>query len=103
MRADCYALSNRDAFWVGVFAGQGEAPECIAEQLGLPLVDVVAALAGYAAPPLPPGYERYNIMLAAKDRTRIAAEAVRRGIEMPDLASMVLQTVARDELFGAVL
>lgn len=95
-------IGNRDQFWIGCLAAQGEAPERIAEQLRLPLAEVVAALAGYASPVLLPGHQRIDVMLSAKDRTRIAAEALRRNIEMPILASTALRILVRDDLFEAV-
>ena len=96
-------MDNLTAFWIGCLAGHLLQPEAIADRLGRPLADVVAAMDGYTVPVVPAGHEVLTILLAAKTRTPMAREAHRRGLYMPDLASLTLATVARDNLFEAVL
>jgi len=96
-------MLNSEAFWTGYYAAQYERPDGIASRLGVSLADVEAVSMGYVRPMVPAGYRLLTVDLAAKHRTRMAAEAKARGIYMPDLASLTLQAVARDNLFAAVL
>lgn len=48
-------------------------------------------------------YVDVPVPLAAKFRTDLAAEARRRGMELPELLQKVAETLCRDGLFGAVL
>ncbi len=43
------------------------------------------------------------VPLAASSRTRIAEEARRRGVEMPELMAQVMMTMCRDGLYSAIL
>lgn len=43
------------------------------------------------------------VPLAAKFRTDLAAEAKRRGLDLPGLMAKMAETICRDGLFGAVL
>lgn len=100
--------SNRKAFWIGVYAGQGLTTPAICDRLADGVTpNVVRAMAsdwGFTLPDdVPSSYGPVRVMLAAKDRTRIAAEAKARGVDMPDLCRMVLSQIARDQLWKAVL
>ncbi|MEO9299001.1 hypothetical protein [Devosia alba] len=48
-------------------------------------------------------YADVPVPLAAKFRTTLAAEATRRGMELPELVAKMAETICRDGLFGAVL
>ncbi|WIJ26599.1 hypothetical protein [Devosia sp. RR2S18] len=48
-------------------------------------------------------YADVPVPLAAKFRTTLAAEASRRGIDLPELVARMAETICRDGLFGAVL
>lgn len=100
--------SNRKAFWIGVYTGQGMSIPAICARLadGVTPNTVSGMLTqwGYRLPEA--GKRTYGpvkVMLSARDRTRIAAEAGARGLDMSELCRQVLVNVARDELWKAVL
>jgi hypothetical protein len=86
-------------------AALGCTPAAIATELGADLATIEAIIrdSGYTPPLLPAGHVRLSIPLSAKVRTRIDAEARRRGSILPDLAGAVLSVVARDGLWDKVL
>lgn len=100
--------SNRRAFWIGVYAGQGMSVPAICDRLadGIPPNSISGMMSqwGYTLPPdQKRSYGPVKVMLAAKDRTRIAAEAKARETSMSELCRRVLANVARDQLWKAVL
>ena len=48
-------------------------------------------------------YGKVPVPLAAKFRTTLAAEAMRRGMQLPELVAKMAETICRDGLLGAVL
>ncbi|WP_425033567.1 hypothetical protein [Pelagibacterium sp.] len=44
-----------------------------------------------------------SVPLAAKYRTKLAEEARKRGVEMPELMAQVMMTMCRDGLYSAIL
>jgi hypothetical protein len=100
--------SNRTAFYIGLYAGQGMSSPAICAKLndGITPNSITGMMSqwGYT---LPQGEKRsygpVKVMLAAKDRTRIAAEAKARETSMSELCRRVLANVARDQLWKAVL
>ena len=100
--------SNRKAFWIGVYAGQGMSVPAICDRLADGVtVNTVSGMMSHWGFRLPAdgkrSYGPVKVMLAAKDRTRIAAEAGARDIDMSELCRRVLASVARDQLWKAVL
>lgn len=100
--------SNRKAFWIGYYAGQGLSAPAICDQLadGVAPNTVTGMLSqwGYTLPAEEKrSYGPIKVMLAAKDRTRIAAEAKAREVSMSELCRRVLVSTARDQLWKAVL
>lgn len=100
--------SNRKAFRIGLYAGQGMSVPAICTHLGDGVtpntVSGMLSQWGYTLPSSEKrSYGPVKVMLAAKDRTRIAAEAMNRDISMSELCRRVLANVARDQLWKAVL
>lgn len=99
--------SNRKAFWIGVYTGQGMSIPAICDRLADGVTpNTVSGMLTQWGFKLPEGKRTYGpvkVMLAARDRTRIAAEANQREIDMSELCRRVLANVARDELWKAVL
>lgn len=99
--------SNRRAFWIGVYAGQGMSTPAICDRLGDGVTpNTISGMLSHWGYRLPEGKHSYGpvkVMLAAKDRTRIAAEAKARDTDMSELSRRVLVAVARDQLWRAVL
>lgn len=100
--------SNRKAFWIGVYTGQGMSAPSICDRLsdGVAPNTVTGMLSQWGFTLPAEGKRSYGpvkVMLAAKDRTRIAAEAKTREIDMSELCRRVLANVARDQLWKAVL
>lgn len=100
--------TNRKAFRIGVYVGQGYTSTTICEALGdgiqpNTLTGMVSQW-GYRLPKDGPrSYGIVRVSLAAKDRTRIAAEAKARDLEMAELCQRALATMARDHLWRAIL
>lgn len=99
--------SNRKAFWIGVYTGQGMSIPAVCARLddGVP-PNVLSGMLSHWGFALPEGKRSYGpvkVMLAARDRTRIAAEARERDLDMSELCRRVLANVARDQLWKAVL
>jgi hypothetical protein len=99
--------SNRRAFWIGVYTGQGMSIPSICDRLGDGVPpNVVSGMLSHWGFTLPEGKRSYGpvkVMLAARDRTKIAAEAKARETDMSELCRQVLVNVARDQLWKAVL
>ena len=100
-------MPNPQAFQIGWRSGERLSLAAIALAVGCGLTpqDVVRVWLefDYAPPsPLPPGVELVPVMISAKDRTRIAAEAKVRGADMSELAGEALSRMVRDDLFAAV-
>ena len=107
LRARVDAPDNRQTFWIGCLAGQGLTLDVIAAHLADGTrPDAVGAILheqGYVPPVYPAGHEPVVMFMAAKLRTKIAFEAIRRRIEMPVLVGKVLEAMCRDDLFAKVL
>lgn len=99
---------NDRAFWIGVFAERGLSVPAICDWLndGIPPNSITGMMSqwGYKLPAeLPHSYAHVRVPLSAKDRTRIAAEAKSRDLDMPELCGRVLEAMARDNLWRAIL
>ena len=107
LQANPVQADNRQTFWIGCLAAQGLTLDVIAAHLADGTrPDAAGAILrehGYVAPVYPPGHEPVVFFASAKHRTKIAAAARARGIEMPVLVGSVLQAVCRDDLFAKVL
>lgn len=99
--------SNRKAFWIGVYTGQGMSAPAICDRLGDGVMpNTMTGMLhswGFALPEGKRSYGPVKVMLAARDRTKIAAEAKARDLDMSELCRRVLANVARDQLWKAVL
>jgi hypothetical protein len=100
--------SNRKAFWIGVYAGQGLSAPAICQALadGIQPNTVTGMLSqwGFRLPTdLSHSYQHVRVPLSAKDRTRIAAEAKARDLDVPSLCARVLEAAARESLWRAIL
>lgn len=99
---------NERAFWAGVYAQQGLTSPAICARLGDGIepgtVSGMLSRWGYKLPQgLKRTYGPVTVMLCAKDRTRLDAEARARGLDMPELCQRMLSMAARDGLFAAIL
>lgn len=99
--------SNRKAFWIGVYAGQGMTSPAICDRLADGVMpNVIRAMTsewGFTLHEAKRTHGPIKVMLAAKHRTLIATEAKEREISMSELCRRVLANVARDQLWKAVL
>lgn len=99
--------SNRKAFWIGVYAGQGLSLSAMCAELGDGVPpNVVGSMLNHWGFTVSEGMHTYGavkVLLSGRHRTQLAAEARRRGIEIGELCRQVLVNVARDELWKAVL
>lgn len=100
--------SNRKAFWIGVYAGQRLSASAICTRLadGITPNAVTAMLSQWGFTICDDdqhSYAHVAVRLTGKDRTKIDREALRRGANMADLCQQVLERVARDDLWRAVL
>ena len=99
--------SNRKAFWIGVYTGQGMSIPAICDRLNDGVQpNTVSGMLHHWGFTLPEGKRSYGpvkVMLAARDRTKIAAEAKARDLDMSELCRQALSTLARDELWRAIL
>lgn len=96
-------MMNKDAFQLGIALANGDDPAKAIERLGLDPGVALPVIEGFRPLVLLPGHEILTVYMPAKHRTKIAREALERGVDMTEFASRVLATVARDGLFGAVL
>lgn len=98
---------NDKAFWIGVYAEKGMSVPAICEKLNDGVTpNVITGMMSQWGYRLPAGKHTYGpvkVMLAARDRTKIAAEGGRRGMDIGEICRQVLVNVARDELWKAVL
>jgi hypothetical protein len=99
--------SNRKAFYIGLYTGQGMSIPAICDRLGDGVTpNTVSGMItqwGYRLPAGKHTYGPVKVMLAARDRTKIAAEGGKRGLEIGEICRQVLANVARDDLWKAVL
>lgn len=99
--------SNQRAFMIGVYTGQGLTAQRICDRLGdgvLPnMITAMTSHWGYHSPETEHTYAAVRIALSGIHRTRIDAEAERRSMDMSDLCRAVMETVARENLWKAVL
>lgn len=99
--------SNEKAFWIGVYTGQGltAASICRRYKDGLHpnMVTAMWSSWGYHSPEAEHTYAPVRIALSGIHRTQIDAEAESRGMDMAEICRAVMETVARENLFKAVL
>lgn len=98
---------NKKCFHVGVMLAKGYSYPAIATQLadGTTKQDLTAMASfwGYVPKAKRRGYSIVEVSMAGRHRTKIAMEAIARGMDLPDLVSEVMAAVARDSLWAAVL
>lgn len=99
--------SNQRAFMIGVYTGQGLTAQRICDRLGdgvLPnMITAMTSHWGYHSPETEHTYAAVRIGLSGIHRTRIDAEAERRNMDMADICRAVMETVARESLWKAIL
>lgn len=99
--------SNRRAFKIGLMAGQGMTSTAIANALndGVPpnLIRAMLSEWGHKLEGDRHTHGPVKVMLAAKHRTLHADEAMRRDTSLPALCQGILENVARDNLWKAIL
>lgn len=99
--------SNRKAFWIGVYTGQGLTAQRICDRLNdgaTPnMITAMTSFWGYQSKETGHTYAPVRIALSGIHRTRIDAEAERRGMEIAELCRAVMESVARDNLWKRVI
>lgn len=99
--------SNRKAFWIGLYTGQGLSAPAIEKALGeQDTANVIAHMVnvwGYRLAGDQHTYEKVRVPMAARHRTMLAEEAMKREMELPELCRRVLVQVATDDLFKAII
>jgi len=98
---------NRKVARVASLLAKGYSCASIAKELGDgTTANQITALASFWK--ITPKGERHTyapvpVPLSGRHRTVLAAEALRRGMELPELVARMAETICRDGLFGAVL
>lgn len=99
--------SNEKAFWIGVYTGQGltAASICARYKDGSQpnMITAMWSSWGYAAKESHHTYAAVPVALSGIHRTMIDAEAAERGMDMSEICRAVMETVARENLWKAVL
>ena len=99
--------SNSRAFWIGVYTGQGLTAQRICDRLNdgsqPNMITAMTSFWGYQNKDMDHTYATVGVPLSGIHRTRIDAEAERRGMEISELCRAVMESVARDNLWKRVL
>lgn len=99
--------SNRKAFKIGVYAGQGYSAPAIANRLAdgvtSNVISTMLAEWGFRLNGDRHTYAMVKVPVAAQHRTLIAAAAERRDTTMQDLMRQVEARVATDDLYQSIL
>jgi hypothetical protein len=101
------AWGNRKAFYIGLYVGKGYSTTAIVNKLndGLTRSALTGMVTqwGYTITEGKRTHAPVKVMLSGRDRTLIATEGGRRGVDISELCRQVLVNVARDEMWKAVL
>lgn len=99
--------SNKRAFEIGLLTGRGLTAQRVCDRLSDGVTpNMITAMWshwGYHSPETDHTYAPVRIALSGVHRTKIDAEAQSRGMDMSDLCRAVMETVARENLWKAVL
>lgn len=99
--------TNRKAFWIGVHTGRGLTAQRICDRLNDGVQpNMITAMWShweYSVTTTEHTYAAVPVPLSGIHRTMIDAEAERRGMDIQELAQAILESVARDQLWTAVL
>ncbi|MGV8950096.1 MAG: hypothetical protein ACOH2M_03260 [Cypionkella sp.] len=99
--------SNQRAFWIGVYTGQGLTAQRVCDRLNdgaqPNMITAMTSFWGYQSKETDHTYAPVRIALSGIHRTKIDAEAERRGMDISEISRAVMETVAREELWKAVL
>lgn len=99
--------SNRKAFWIGVYTGQGLTAQRICSRLAdgaTPnMITAMTSFWGYQSKETDHTYAPVRIALSGVHRSKIDEEAERRGVGMSEICRAVMETVARENLWKAIL
>lgn len=99
--------SNEKAFWIGVYTGQGLTAKSICERYkdgSQPnMITAMWSDWGYHSPEKDHTYAPVRVALSGVHRTKIDAEAQARKMDMADLCRAVMETVAKENLWKAIL
>lgn len=98
---------NRKCARIGYMAGQGLSAPAIERALGENgTANTIAHMLNVWGIRLPQGKHTHGpvkVMLSARHRTMLAAEAMSRETDLPELCRRILVQVASDDLYAAVL
>lgn len=98
---------NKKCFWIGVHTARGLTAQSVCAKLNdgaTPnMITAMWSHWGYAASVGHHTYAAVPVPLSGIHRTMIDAEAERRGIDLQDLCRTVLENVAKDQLFAAII
>lgn len=99
--------SNQRAFWIGVYMGQGLTAQRVCDRLAdgaTPnMITAMTSWWGYRSEIGDHTYAHIPVPLSGMHRTAIDAEAERRGMDATALCRAVLETMAKEKLWKAVL
>lgn len=99
--------TNRKSFWIGVYTGQGLTAKRICDRYNDGSVpNMITAMWSnweYASGESQHTYAAVPVPLSGIHRTLIDTEAEARGMEMGEICAAVMETVARENLWKAVL
>lgn len=99
--------SNQRAFWIGVYTGQGLTAQRICDRLNdgaqPNMITAMTSFWGYQSKETDHTYAPVRIALSGIHRTKIDAEAERRGMDISDICRAVMETTARDDMWKAIL
>jgi hypothetical protein len=99
--------TNRKSFWIGVYTGQGLTATSITrryEDGSTPnMITAMWSQWEYSSGETQHTYAAVPVPLSGIHRTMIDAEAERRNMDMQDICRAVLETVAKENLWKALL
>jgi len=99
--------SNRKAFWIGVYTGRGLTAQRVCDRLADGVTpNVITKMTsewGYHQDAGPHTYAAVPVPLSGIHRTAIDVEAERRNMDIQDICRAVMETVAKERLWSAVL
>jgi hypothetical protein len=98
---------NRLVAQIGMLTAQGMTAEQIANELAdevtPPQIELAWQEFGISPLLMPPGFALVEVAMSAKHRTKLAREGSNRGTELPAFCAALLERVADDDLFRALL
>ena len=99
--------SNRKSFWIGVYTGRGLTAQRVCDRLADGVTpNMITAMWShweYSLSSNEHTYAAVPVPLSGIHRTAIDAEAEARGMDISEICRAVMETVAKEQLWSAVL